>query len=152
MGMIDHLYVSDGVSLPDWPYDDRPDLWQTKDVRMPSGGTFKLAESGELLRKEVDRESLTEEEKERRATENGYDSWDEWVEKDPLSVPSQTKVVDEWWVDHGFHGEMTFYTTFPREQKKTDDGVETNGVHHRYKATFDRGKLDSITLVKRTSV
>lgn len=145
MGMFDTVKIEEGIELPDWPYDTKEVDWQSKSIGRPSMDTYKITEDGRLLKKEVEREELSEDELEDRANEHGFDSWDELVEESPMLSFGTTKVVGEWWEDQNRHGSFKFSATHPRE--KTDDSVE--GVRHTYEAVFRDGDLTDIALLDR---
>jgi hypothetical protein len=149
MGLYDTVILGANVELPQFPETSDPQSirWQTKDLRRPSGATFKISDEGRLLRRETTYREKTDAEKQREASEHGFDGWDEYVtavrnqgperlDGDlPPIVRSQIE-VDAWWADHNYHGTFEFYSSSPANG--SDD------ITWSYEARFSRGSLAEI--------
>lgn len=146
MGLYDTILLEDGVELPEFPEDKNPRRleWQSKDIGHPSMQTFKITHDGRLMRKEVERAEMNDEELDEYAQENGYDSWEDWNEADTkLNEPLETwkyKVVDEWWADHNMHGSFEFHASGKRV-----DGFDD--FYWSYEARFTKGELEKIVFL-----
>lgn len=146
MGLYDTIILEDGVSLPEFPEEGDPrDLeWQTKSIGRPSMRTFKITKGGRLLRKEVERREMTQEEMDEYAQEKGYESWKAWEEADtPLNEPLETwkyTVDSQWWADHNMHGTFEFHASGKRV-----DGYDD--FYWSYEARYTEGDLDKIVFL-----
>lgn len=153
MGLFDELVVEDGIELPKFPRERSPTEieWQTKEIGRPTMQQYKLASSGQLLRREREYREKTPEEKHEAAGEHGFDSWDEYVsfceEADAQDLvqrgigvggPDGQTVDEEFWVNHNMHGSFEFHG-------KNDD-IE-DGCYWSYEARFTRGDLDAIVFL-----
>lgn len=148
MGMYDTLEIENNVQIEEMSIDVDPHklTWQTKTVGPPpSMRKFKISNDGKLLRKETIKTKRSDEEMDKKAREEGYESWDDWVESDTmLGKPYESnkyKVESVWWANHNMHGELEFHTT-TRHIKGVDD------YYVSYEATFTKGELDEIMLVE----
>lgn len=146
MGLYDTVLIEDGVEIPNFTEDKNPrDLrWQTKDVDRPCMRTFKITHDGRLVRREVEKAEMSDDELDEYAQNNGYDSWEAWNEADtPMNEPLDTwkyKVVDEWWVDHEMHGSFEFHASGKRV-----DGFDD--FFWSYEARFNKGRLEKIVFL-----
>lgn len=124
MGLFDTIIVEDGMDLPGFEEEERPERWQSKDVERPAMQTYRITTEGRLERREVEREEAGT----RRlpGTDEGGDGFE---------LP-EYEVVDEWWADHNQHGSFQFYTT-------------VGDRRYRYEARFTRGDLDGIVLIEK---
>jgi hypothetical protein len=143
MGLFDTIIIEEGIELPEFPDDGDPDDldWQTKDIGHPSMSVYKITDNGRLLRKEVERAEMTQEEMDEYARDHGYESWEVWENTDTkLNEPLDTwkyKVVDEHWVDHNMHGSFEFHAS-TRQKDEYED------FYWSYEARFTKGQLDEI--------
>lgn len=153
MGVYDTLVVEDGVELPKFPRDrsSAEIEWQTKEIGRPFMRTFKLTGSGRLLRKEREMQEMTADEKQVKAEEHDFDSWDEYVsfceDADPQELlsrglgvgePDAQTVAEEFWLDHNMHGSFEFHGS--------NDDIE-DGFFWSYEARFTKGDLDAIVFL-----
>lgn len=122
MGMFDHVIVSDDVDLPGCPHDPSDLDWQTKSVGHPWMRTFKI-EDGRLFRQETEREQVGE--RELPFTDEN---------DEPVTAPTH-EIVEEWWVDHNYHGELYILDNL-------------DGVTYAYTMLFNRGQLVEDSVVK----
>ena len=141
MGLFDTVILGEEVELPEFPERKNPDEleWQTKDIARASMETYRIS-NGRLMRKEVEKAKMTEEEQAQKARERGYDSWEEWEADEDSFGPIETwkyKVVDEWWADHNMHGSFEFHASGSRVEGFDD-------FYWSYEARFTRGELDEI--------
>ena len=153
MGVFDTVLVEDGIELPKFPQDRSPAEigWQTKEIGHPYMQTYKLTNSGRLLRQEQDMREKTPEEKRAEAAKHGFDSWDEYVlfcedadQQDLLSrglglgVPNDRMIAEEFWLDYNMHGTFEFHGS--------NDDLE-DGFFWSYEARFTKGALDAIVFL-----
>lgn len=146
MGLYDTVKLAEDIELPQFPDNIDPDdlEWQSKDIGRPSMRLFKISEDGRLLRREVEKEKMNQEELDEYAQDNGYDSWEQWEKADtPLNGPLETwkyKIADEWWADHNMHGTFEFHASSSRL-----DGHED--FYWSYEARFTHGELEKIVFL-----
>lgn len=148
MGLFDTVLIEDNIELPNFPKDKnvRELEWQSKDIGRPFMRTFKITNDGRLLRKESEKEEMTDEELDEYAQEKGYDSWGAWNEAETrFNEPLGTwkyKVIDEWWVDHNMHGSFEFHASGKRVEGFED-------VYWSYEARFTKGELEKIVHLQK---
>lgn len=143
MGMYDYVIIEEGVDLPKFPEDkNHTEIeWQSKDINYPSLSTYKITEDRRLLRKEIEKRELTEDELDEKARKNGYKSWEAWEKADtnidePLPTRKYT-VEDEWWADHNMHGSFEFHASTSRIEGFED-------FFWSYEARYTKGELQEI--------
>lgn len=124
MGLFDTIKVTNEVELPEFPGEPEEIGWQSKTVQShPRMDTFKI-EDDVLKRRHV-------EARERKGNDSGMPKYE---------------VTDERWDDDEYHGEFTFYSSYPSNRFMPDD---REAEWYEYKAKFTDGELENIERVER---
>lgn len=145
MGLFDTVIIEKDVTLPEFPDDSDPHAldWQTKDIGHPFMRQFKITDDGRLLRHEKEKRKRTPTEREERAQEEGYETWDAWEKSDTALSPMKTDeytVENEKWIDHNMHGSFEFHAS-------TIDVDGYKDFFWSYEARFTDGTLDKIVFL-----
>lgn len=109
MGMYDTIWLGDEISLPNYTGNPSDSSWQTKDLDCMLD-KYKIKNDEMIYKKEVEYSDLSDEEKEEKAKEEGYNSWED-LENDSSwrAFSLDKKVVDSKWVPYNLTGSVEIY-------------------------------------------
>lgn len=162
-GLYDRIHIDKDVPLPHFPAKlDKTDIeWQSKDIAKALD-SYRITNSGTLLRKVEHYREKTVDEKLEEAEKWGFDSWDEYIaayedsdelipesieydldtddEIPPAITPSEQTLESTEWVDHNYHGSFEFHTSL----HPIDDAPD---MMLSYEARFTDGECDEIVLL-----
>lgn len=149
MGMFDEIELGDEIFLPKFPIHIKPNTleWQTKDL-CRTMKEYKISNDGRLLRKEIEKGEMSQEELNetaRKRTDGRCETWEEWEKSNDVGTIGpldswKKKIVDEWWVDHNQHGTIEFHSSGRGVAPAPD-------VYWSYEARFYRGDLEKIVFM-----
>jgi hypothetical protein len=154
MGMYNEVIIDQRFELPEYPT-NAVRKFQTKDIEPRSLHTYRITGEGVLQKKEVERCEKTAEEKQKEAEEQGFDSWDEYVEwhekkmnegESPLQLflerdihplgPMETKVDQMWWEEYSYDGRLNFYNS--------PSLIDSINESYSYTADISNGEVEDI--------